>query len=425
MVEVIIKKTEALSGEVAAPPSKAYTQRMFIAASMSSGVSNVENYLVSDDTTTTLNAIKAFGAITQAKNNILEVKGVEQPYAPKKPVNCGESGATLRFLVPVAALANGNTTFTMGPSLSRRPLAPLLDSLKQLGVETYYRAGEPFVKVYGGGIQGGRTILRGDISSQYVSGLMFACPMARRDTEIVLTTPLESKSYVEMTGEVLTRHEVNFQISEDFRLLKIPHGQKYKPCNHVVPGDFSSAAYILAAAGITSSRIRVKNLNCDTRQGDKVILEILKQAGLEVNVDGEFVEVGGVLQNAISMDARDAPDLVPICAVLACYTKGISRIYNAGRLRYKESDRLVSTYTELKKMGAEIIIGKDSLIIKGPCEMRGAIIDPYNDHRIAMACAVAALSARGETKILNAECVRKSYPSFFKDLKSLGASVIG
>ncbi|MEM3055151.1 MAG: 3-phosphoshikimate 1-carboxyvinyltransferase [Candidatus Bathyarchaeia archaeon] len=426
MVEVVIRRTEALSGEANAPPSKAYTHRMLIAALLSNGVSKIANYLVSDDTSATLHAIKALGAKVNQQGSLLEIEGAKTLRTPKRPINCGESGATLRFMIPVAALASKPVTFVMGQSLSKRPIKPLLQSLKQLGVNAYYSEEKPsIVTVQGGGIEGGKTVLRGDISSQFISGLLFACPMAKRDTEIIVTTPLESKSYVQMTEEILSKHGVKVSISEDLRRILVPSNQTYTPCNHTVPGDFSSAAYLLAAAAVTSSKIRVTNLDYTARQGDKAILDILKQAGLKVIVGEGFVEVEGKLQNAIEVDAKDVPDLVPACAAIACYTKGVSKIYNAKRLRYKESDRLASIYAELKKMGADIAMGEDSLTIKGPCQMHGAVIDPHKDHRIAMACAAAALGAEGKTKILNAECVRKSYPKFFRDLHLLGANIVG
>jgi len=426
MVDIVIRRTEVLCGEISAPPSKAYTHRMLVAALLSNGVSKIANYLVSEDTSATLRAIKALGAKVKQQQNLLEIEGAKPLRTPEKPINCGESGATLRFMIPVAALASGSVTFVMGQSLSRRPVKPLIQSLKQLGVKTHYSEEKPStVTVQGGGIEGGKTVLRGDISSQFISGLLFACPMARRDTKIIVTTPMESKSYIQMTEEVLCKHNVEVSISEDFRRLQIPCNQKYNPCNHAVPGDFSSAAYILAAAAITSSKIKVANLDFNTKQGDKAILDILKQTGLKVSVGEGFVEVEGKLQNAIEVDAKDVPDLVPACAAIACYTKGVFKIYNAKRLRYKESDRLASIYKELKKMGADITVGEDSLTIRGPCAMHGAVIDPHNDHRIAMACAAAALGAEGETKILNAECVGKSYPKFFKDLHLLGANIVG
>jgi len=381
---VVIRKSEHLEGEVLAPPSKAYTHRMLIAALLSNGTSKISNPLVSDDTKATLRAVKAFGAETELQKVFWKVKGVESLTVPKSPIYCGESGATLRFMIPVAALASEPSIFTFGSSLEKRPVSPLLQSLKQLGTESNFqlREGNSFVKIQGGGISGGKTSIRGNISSQFISGLLFACPKANEDTEIAVTTPLESINYVQMTMEVLNKHGIKISASSDFTRLRIPSKQNYNPCNHEVPGDFSSAAFLLATAAVTSSKVKVKNIDHHTIQGDKAILDILKEMGLKVRVYDEFVEVEEKQLNAVDVDAKDIPDLVPVCAVLACYSKGTSRIYNAKRLRYKESDRLGSLHAELKKMGAEIMIHEDSLTIKGPCTMHGATIDSHNDHRM-------------------------------------------
>jgi len=428
LVEVVIGKSEHLEGEVWAPPSKAYMHRMLIAALLSSGTSNIWNPLVSDDTEATLRAVKAFGAKAELREKCWTISGVDSLRAPKNPIDCGESGATLRFMIPVAALAPESSIFTFRLSLERRPIAPLLQSLKQLGTESslQLKEGSSLVRIRGGGMRGGKAFIRGDISSQFISGLLFACPKAKLDTEIDVITPLESRSYVQMTMEVLSKHGIAVSASNDFTQLRIPSNQTYKPCDHEVPGDFSSAAFLLAAAAVTSSRVKVKNLDRHSIQGDRAIVDILEQMGSKVRVGDEYVEVQGEQQlNAIDVDARDIPDLVPVCAVLACYSKGTSRIYNAKRLRYKESDRLASLHLELKKMGAEITMKEDELIIRGSCKMHGATINPHNDHRIAMACAVSALGASGETKIQNSECVNKSYPSFFDDLRLLGANIVG
>lgn len=428
MVDVVIGKSGHLEGEVWAPPSKAYTHRMLIAALLSNGTSKISNPLVSDDTKATLRAIKAFGAEAELQEKCWTISGVDSLRTPKNPIDCGESGATLRFMIPVAALAPESSILTFGSSLERRPIAPLLQSLKQLGTESNLQLKEEssLVRIHGGGIRGGKTSIRGDVSSQFISGLLFACPRAKLDTEVDVTTPLESRSYVQMTIEILGKHGIRVSASDDFTLLKIPSNQMYKPCDHEVPGDFSSAAFLLAAAAITFSRVKLKNLDRHSIQGDRAILDMLAEMGSKVRVSDEYVEVqGGKQLNAIDVDARDIPDLVPVCAALACYSKGTSKIYNAKRLRYKESDRLASLHLELKKMGAEITMKEDRLIIRGPCTMHGATIDPHNDHRIAMACAVAALGARGETKIQNSEYVSKSYPRFFDDLRSLGANIVG
>jgi len=429
MTDVIVRKAERLKGEVCAPPSKAYTQRMLIASALSHGTSKISGPLISDDTDATLRAVTSLGAKVTAAEDCWTVEGAQPLKVTQMLIDCGESGATLRFMIPVAALAPEPSFFVLGKSLERRPVKPLLQSLKQLGVETYSRhlGGKVSIYVRGGGISGGKTALRGDVSSQFVSGLMFACPMAQADTEITLTTPLESKGYVKMTKAVLAEHGIKVLISEEFDRLYILSNQTYKPCDHQVPGDFSSAAFLLAAAAITRSEVSVKNLSYETEQGDKAILGTLKKMGVNGKVCNDQVKIDGKgsLLEAVNVDARDIPDLVPVCAVLACYAKGTSKIHDAHRLRYKESDRLLSLYLELKKMGAQIAMDESSLTVKGPCELHGAVIDPHNDHRIAMACAVAALGASGETRIQNAECVRKSYPKFFSDLRELGVDVVG
>jgi 3-phosphoshikimate 1-carboxyvinyltransferase len=326
-------------------------------------------------------------------------------------------------------LAPAPSVFIFGKSLEQRPMGPLLQSLRQLGVDTYYQRldGMVSIVVKGGGLAGGKVTMRGDISSQYISGLMFACPMARSDTEITLTPPLESKDYVKMTQGVLAKHGVKIHISKDFSHLNIPSNQTYKQCNHRIPGDFSSASFLLAAAAVTRSDVCVKNLDYGIMQGDRAILEVLKRMGVNGKICPDSVEIkgsGGLLE-AVNVDARDIPDLVPVCAALACYAKGTSKIHDAYRLRYKESDRLLSLYLELRKMGAKIDMGEGSLTVEGPCALHGALVNPHSDHRIVMACAVAAVGARGETLVQDAECVRKSYPRFFNDLRLLGVDVVG
>jgi 3-phosphoshikimate 1-carboxyvinyltransferase len=424
-MDVTIGNTEHLAGVVSAPPSKAYTHRMLIAASLSNGTSKIFNPLLSDDTEATLEAVKALGAETELHENCWTVHGQETLKTPDHPIDCRESGSTLRFMIPVAALAPGPSTFLFGASFERRPVAPLLESLKELGVESAVQQDGSSVIVLGGGIRGGTTSIRGDISSQFISGLLFASPKAKEDTEIKVATPLESKGYIEMTLEVLVMHGLQGAVNNDLSRLWIPSNQSYSPCDHTVPGDFSSAAFLLAAAAVTSSRVTVKNLEYSTCQGDRAILGILEEMGALVKVGDDSVEVEGSQLVGVDIDAKDIPDLVPVCTVLACYAEGRSEIYNAKRLRYKESDRLDSISTELKKMGAGITVNEDGLTINGGCPLHGATIDPHNDHRIAMACAVAALGAEGETKIQDVECINKSYPQFFSDLRALGANVSG
>ncbi|MCK5628259.1 3-phosphoshikimate 1-carboxyvinyltransferase [Candidatus Bathyarchaeota archaeon] len=429
MVDAIINRTENLRGEVSAPPSKSYSQRMLIAALMSNGTSKISKPLFSKDTNATLRVARALGSKVHVEEDSWMVEGSVPPVSPKHPINCGESGATLRFMVPIAALSSGPSIFDLSSSLARRPIEPLLNSLRQLGAKTtiQQKNGRHFIKVHGGGIQGGKTEMPGDISSQFISGLMFACPRAEHDTEIALTTPLESKVYIQMTADVLSKHGIHVGFSEDFKKVFIPSKQEYHPSGHVVPGDFSSAAFLLAAAAITHSGIRVKNLHCEKLQGDKAIIGILQDMGvnLKVYTDQIDVEPKDNYLLPLTIDVTDIPDLVPVCAVLACYANGTSRINNAHRLRYKESNRLLSLHKELGKMGAKIMLEANSFRVRGPCALKGSTIDPHNDHRIAMACSVAALRAEGMTRIKDSECVKKSYPEFFNHLRLLGADVIG
>ncbi len=383
--------------------------------------------LLSEDTEATLRAVTALGAKVKAEEGCWTIKGELPLKSAKEPIDCGESGATLRFMIPVAALAKGSSTLVFRGSLEKRPVEPLLASLRELGVKAHSEklGDRDAVFVEGGGIVGGETSIRGDVSSQFISGLMFACPMAKVDTEIMLTSPLESADYVKMTQAVLANHGIKVPAHDNH--IHIPANQTYAPSDGRVPGDFSSAAFLLAAAAITNSKVQINNLDYNSVQGDKAIMGILKHMGVNGKVCEDSIEIEGAgkFLKPIEVDAKNIPDLVPAIAALACYAKGTSHIFGAHRLRLKESDRLESLYLELTKMGAQITINDDGLIIEGGSPLHGAVIDPHNDHRIAMACAVAALRAKGETTIENAECVRKSYPQFFTHLRQIGADLVG
>lgn len=428
MVDVIVKKTEKLSGEVCASPSKSYTQRMLIAAALSGGAGKISNPLLSEDTEATLRAVTALGAEATFEENCWVIKGIAPPQNAKAPIDCGESGATLRFMVPIAALAADASVLVFKGSFERRPIDPLIKSLDELGakVHTKKAGGKQTVIIEGGGILGGETSIRGDVSSQFISGLMFACPLAKVDTEIVLTSPLESADYVNMTVEVLSQHGIQVDVYGNFERIVIPANQTYSPVDGRVPGDFSSSAFLLAAAAITSSKVQINDLDHEGAQGDKAILGILKHMGVAGKVCDNSVEIDGVGDQleALAFDAKNHPDLVPVCTALACFAKSPSRITGAQRLKLKESDRLRSIKSEFTKMGAKLEVDSSSITVNAPVNLHGAVIDPHNDHRIAMACAVAALGAKGQTTIRNAECVRKSYPQFFIHLKQLGAEIV-
>lgn len=423
MAIVAVRKSQGLKGEVKAPSSKAFTHRTLIAALLSDGVSRIFNPLDSEDTTATRTAITALGASVTEESDCLNVKGSPSLTYSGEVIQCGESGATLRFLLPIAALTRRSVTFQAGPSLRKRPIAPLIEGLKMLGCMCNIRPSAGTLEVDGKGLRGGMVKIRGDISSQYISGLLFASPLASSDVEISVTTPLESRSYVHATIQVINRHGVIVTHSPDMRLFEVPSGQRYQPRDMVIPGDFSSASFLLAASTLSGGDFTVVGLDEDSAQADREILNILGRMGVKVEFgEGKARAKGGDIK-PLRIDATDIPDMVPVIVSLACYAEGRTFIFNAKRLRYKESDRLASLYSEFKKLGADITLTEDSLSINGSKRLEGTRVDSKNDHRIAMALAVAALAAEGETTISGAECVSKSYPHFFEDLKSLGANV--
>ncbi|MDI6730155.1 MAG: 3-phosphoshikimate 1-carboxyvinyltransferase [Candidatus Altarchaeum sp.] len=430
-----------LKGTIDAPPSKSYTHRAIICASLSKGQSTLTNYLESNDTYETISTLKKFGIEIEKQSKRLKIKGNENLNKVRNEEKnividtIKESGSTLRFLIPVACISKAKKPilFVRKGRLKDRPVEPLMNALSKLGAifeikeikENKDNKDEnrknnedkkELITIYQG-IKGGKTDIPGNISSQFITGLLFACARAENDTEINLTTKIESKSYIEITKDILNDFGITADVSEDMRKFMIPGNQHYKHRAYIIEGDYSSAAFLLAAGAINGN-IVVRNLNTNSKQGDREILNILKRMDANIEVSKDNIHITKSELKGIEMDARNIPDLVPICAVLGCFGIGETKIFNAERLRIKESDRLGAITIELKKMNANIKETKDGLIIR-KSNLKGAIIDPHNDHRIAMSCAIAGLNACGETIINNAECVNKSYPSFFEDIEKL------
>jgi 3-phosphoshikimate 1-carboxyvinyltransferase len=421
-----LKPVKTLIGEIKAPPSKSYTHRALIAASLANGESKIKNPLICQDTEATLNVIKSYGTKIIDKRNLLIINGVKEIKTPDDVLNCMDSGTTIRFATSILSFAKGISILTGGESLRKRPMQPLIDALNQLNVKCFSAKGNgyPPIIVFGGEGIRGEAFLPGNVSSQFISSLLFAAPLAKSDVKISLSTPLESKPYVEMTLKILEAHNIYVSASSDRSIFLIPSNQSYKPFNHDVPGDYSSATFLLAAAALTKSKIKVKGLKNPELQADSAIINVLKEMGAQVNVGENYVEVSSEAElTGIEFDAKNTPDLVPALTVLGCFAKGETKIFNVERLRIKESDRINALISELTKMGGKLTFKNNALIVKGVCKLKGAEINPYGDHRIAMACAIAALKAEGKTKILNPECIKKSYPNFFKDLKKLGVKV--
>lgn len=407
-----------VQGTIRAPPSKSYTHRALICSSLSAGESVIEYPLYSDDTCTTARICEMMGAELDWDEGV-KIRGTEELVTPGDVIDCHGSGTSLRLLTAVAAHGPGICVLTGDGSLRKRPVRVLLEALNDIGVDCYSTRmnGLPPVVVFGGGIKGGEVTVRGDVSSQYITALLMACPWAQEETVVRLSSRLESKPYVEMTLDVLRCHGI--EVGGSYDEFVIPPEQSFIPADHKVPGDFSSAAFLLVQ-GALAGEVAVTNLDLSSKQGDKEMVDILKRMGADVKVGKGRVEVEKDELTGITIDVSDIPDLTPICAVLATQARGRTEIINAERLRIKESDRLSSITKELKKMGADIREKKSSLVIQGPTSLKGAVIDPHDDHRIAMSCAVAASVADGDTIIQDAGCIDKSYPGFVNDVISLG-----
>jgi len=412
-----ISKSE-ITGKVTAPPSKSYTIRGLMCAALAKGRSEISHPLNSDDTRAALDVLSQVGIHINQKGNSWQVTG-SNFHEPNTDLFCGESAATLRFMTAICSLIPGKSRLTAGPSLSKRPVKPLVQALRQLGVNCHCHGEVAPVTVQGGRLKGGVTELPGNVSSQFVSALLFIAPFADEGVRIRLTTPLESQSFVSMTLECLQKFGINVECSPDFREFEVLK-QTYKPANYKVEGDWSSASYLLAL-GAVCGEVAVENLNPESLQGDKVILDFLKNMGALVTVNENSVTVRRSRLNGIKADLSDCIDLLPTMAVLAAATDGVSELSGIERARLKESDRVSALKEGLDRIGINVKEERNKLTITGS-EPKGSVIDSKDDHRIAMAFSILG-SLAGGTIINNAECVSKTYPEFWNELKSIGGEV--
>ena len=421
-MKVTINPTNSLSGKITAPPSKAQTHRALIAGLLSNGTTTIANPLSCDDTEATAEAVSLLGAQIARKPETWRVQSTGIPQAPRNEINCGESGVTLRFMIPIVSLAGG-AKLSGRRSLMQRPIEPLAKAMEKLGVKLI--AEHDRLLVTGDPPIGGTVRIKGNVSSQFVSGLILAAPHMVEGLHVELTSPLESRSYVLLTIDTMKQHSIRVQANDEISLIDVPPGQRYLPADHKIPGDFSSAAYALSAAAITKSRILVRGLSRASKEPDVGLVQILSRMGAETSFQENGLLVEGGKLTGITVDLRQNPDLGPIIAVLGCYANGETKITGAERLRYKESDRLATVTSELASLGAKIAETADGLIVHGPSHLKGGTVKSHGDHRIAMALSVAALCGMSQIVIEGVECVSKSYPKFFDDLRSLGVDVIG
>jgi len=408
-----------LTGNVSIPTSKSVCHRAVICAGLAAGTSKISGILLSDDIIATMHAMEALGAIIRHEGDSLIITGTNCTEPLDHLIACHESGSTLRFLIPLGL--NGQTmTFSGTGKLVERPLHDYFNILNEQLIPYQTTDGHLPLSVTGV-LKPGKFHLRGDVSSQFVSGLLFALPRLAADSSIIITTEMQSKGYIDLTLAMLARFGIKI-INHDYQEFIVPGRQKYQSTDYHVEGDYSQVAFWLVA-GAMGSPICATGLNPHSLQGDKVIVNLIKEMGGKVTQADHSIESAPAITTGIVIDAAQCPDLVPILTVLAAVSEGTTHIIHAGRLRIKECDRLTAIAQELNILGADVEENKDSLIIHGrPC-LTGGVVDSWHDHRIAMALAIASIACQTPVTIKHSECVSKSYPSFWQDFQSLGGKI--
>ncbi|MFH1169597.1 MAG: 3-phosphoshikimate 1-carboxyvinyltransferase [Chloroflexota bacterium] len=414
-MKATIRKSE-VAGRAKAPASKSYTIRGLMCAALACGESRIVDPLVSDDTGAASDVLGWVGVDICRDAAVWRVSGGDF-HQPGADLYCGDSAATLRFMTAICSLVPGSCHLVVGPSLARRPVRPLVQALQQLGVDASCRGEVAPVTVRGGGLRGGTAELPGNISSQFVSALLLAAPCAEQGVALRLTTKLESRPYVMMTLECLKTFGIEvLQTGEGFRVER----QSYQPATYRVEGDWSSASYFLAL-GAVSGEVTVENLNPASLQGDRVLLDFLREMGALVELGDNSVTVRRSVLKAIDADLTDCIDLLPTVAVLAAAADGTSRFTGIDRARLKESDRVAAVREGLEAMGIKVAEGKNSLAITGS-PPKGVVVDSHGDHRIAMAFSILGTLYGGVT-VAGAECVSKTFPRFWDILREIGGRV--
>ena len=410
----------AVRGTVSAPPSKSYTHRAFLLGLLSEGTTRVRDALLSEDPRATLEGVEALGASVRREGEALVIEGDGQVRVPGTVIDCLNSGTTLRLLSAIAALAPGETTLTGDASLRKRPMGPLLKALEEVGVGVASQEGKAPVRVRGP-MKGGRALLPGDVSSQFVSALLLAGARTAQGVDVDIEGTLKSRPYVDITLEMMEDFGARAQPrGEGFH---VPGGQRYRARDYRVPGDFSTAAFPLAA-GALAGEATVENLPARTAQGDKAILDHLEAFGAKVTRRERSATVSAAPLRGVRLDLSDTPDAFPILCTLAAYAQGETVLSGAAHLRFKESDRIKAMVTNLQRLGVDAREREDGAVIRGGRPVKGASgLVTEGDHRVLMALAVCALRAEGPLTLDDHDAHRVSYPRFIEDFQGMGARI--
>lgn len=407
-------------GEITAPPSKSVAHRVILAAALSEGTSHIKNIEYSEDIKATLKAAESFGAKIEQNKDQVTITGTKNPKPINKTIDCNESGSTIRFLIPILAQTGEEITFTGKKRLMERPQQIYREIFQENNLKFHQTEEEIKIK---GPLKSGTYTIRGDVSSQFITGLLYALPLAEKSSTIKIIPPFESKSYVNLTIQVLKQFGIKIKWVDNYT-LEIQGNQQYKPQDVTVEGDWSNAAFP-AVLGVLTQDIILKGLKKDTEQGDSAIIKILQQSGAKITEQNGTYQFQESQLKSSTIDLSDCPDLGPVLMTFAAFCQGTTTFINAGRLRIKESDRIEAIAQELEKFGITVEqIDKETVKITGKkLKQPDCEINSHNDHRIVMACTVGALSAGMKITIQNSQAVAKSWPSFFEQIEKIGAKI--
>lgn len=410
-----------LTGTISCPPNKSYSHRAIFLASLSDGKSTLRNVLLSRDTLATVNACKAFGAKIEINDSTVVVESNGKITPQDLEIDASNSGTTIRISTAIASLSDKMITLTGDASLKKRPMQPLLDALKQLGVQCTSTDGKPPVTVKGRA-DGGITRIAGSISSQFISALLISGPKMKNGITLEIDGDLVSKPYLDSTIATMQKFGVTVNAISPYKKYNVPN-QEYKATEFVVPSDFSSMALLLSAAVLLGENMSINASLGDLPQGDREILSYLEKLGVKINVGEKITIVSPKLLNGGRFDLSNNPDLLPPMAILALKTSRPIEIYNVKHARFKETDRIAILAKELAKIGIGITEKEDGLILESPKVLKSAELESSEDHRLFMAFSIAGMFV-GNCTVTDPDSVDVSYPTFVEDMRKIGAKII-
>lgn len=426
-MDVIVTPTPSLQGEIQALSSKNYTTRYLLVAALAEGTSTIYYPAHSEDSDAMRRCIRDLGAIVEEDEEKIVITGFGNNPKAVDQLDVGNAGAVLRFLMAIASLCPDVTFINRYPdSLGKRPHNDLIDALGQMGVKVEHNEGKLPIRIQGGAPKGGKIQVSGNVSSQFLSALLFLTPLLQEDSEIEVLHDLKSKVVVGQTLEVLEQAGIVIHASEDLMHYRVPGNQKYEAKKYVVQGDYPGSAAILAAAAVTNSDVIVHRLEEKSKQGERAIVDVLRMMEVPLTHENGIVHVkGNGKLKAVEFDGDKATDAVLAMVAAAVFAEGTSRFYDVENLRYKECDRITDYLNELRKAGANVEERQAEIIVHGrPEGVEGGVeINAHYDHRVIMALTVVGLRAKNPIRIRDAHHVAKSYPIYFDHLKALGANV--